>query len=202
MAYRQWTPDEAVEQLQSKGYDADAAQTMVRTYLDAGTARHGEPDGGWRIDEYDLAEIERKATEQSPENLAAAVRAVVADYRDELGDPDVILADAIASTRRDLDLDDIDGLANPEHGEPVMDEATAAAYRAVLNADAGALDAAMRGAAPDDDTDGPLAPEVACAIAAADAASVAGRDQSGDEHQATPQSEHTAESTSHAAADS
>lgn len=57
MPYTTMTPAEAVDRLQNY---YPHAQTMVQSYLDDNTAQHGVPTGGWAVDDYDIAEIERQ----------------------------------------------------------------------------------------------------------------------------------------------
>jgi hypothetical protein len=57
--YKIYTPDQAIARLTAAGYDQTTADAMVTGYLDACTLRYGQPSGGWKIDEYDFAKIER-----------------------------------------------------------------------------------------------------------------------------------------------
>lgn len=71
------------------------------------------------------------------ENLAAAVRVVAADTRDGLADPAMTTDEAIALTRDEMSLDDVETLTSSRdsNGAPWMPADVAAAYRVVLGAD-------------------------------------------------------------------
>ncbi|WP_219418584.1 hypothetical protein [Pseudonocardia nigra] len=57
--YESLTAEQAVERVAAVGFDRLDAELMVGQYLAANTVRYGEPEGGWRVDPYDLAEIAR-----------------------------------------------------------------------------------------------------------------------------------------------
>lgn len=56
-SYQPWTPAEGVDQLRRRGFTADDAEHLMRQYLHAATAVYGEPDGGWRVDRFDVDDI-------------------------------------------------------------------------------------------------------------------------------------------------
>jgi hypothetical protein len=74
MPYTTMTPTEAVDRLQEF---YPHAQSMVQSYIADNEAQHGEPTGGWTVDEYDIAEIERQygGVGASRDDLAAAADA-------------------------------------------------------------------------------------------------------------------------------
>jgi hypothetical protein len=78
-------------------------------------------------------------------NLVAAVRAVVADHNQDAREPAAV-ADVIALTRREVDLDDIRKLQQDDVTGPQLTAEEAAAYRQVLTADPDALRAAVSAA--------------------------------------------------------
>ncbi|OLT19738.1 hypothetical protein BJF78_35940 [Pseudonocardia sp. CNS-139] len=143
--YEQYDRAAFVDRIAGLGHDRATAERMVAEYEAASTAAHGEPDGGWIFDDYDLAEVQRRAeiaeaaaaaAVAAAPDLARAVARVVADYRAENDDPDASLEDVIAQTRSDLTDADIDTLtADDEYGGPAMDAELAAAYRTVLAAE-------------------------------------------------------------------
>jgi hypothetical protein len=75
---------------------------------------------------------------QAQIRLAAALARIVEDYRNE-HDPLATVEEVLASTRAELDHDDIDVLTDPAFGEPTMSAEVAEAYRQVLDADDAAL---------------------------------------------------------------
>ena len=75
MPYTSWTPEAAVQQLQDRGYGEFLARSLVYGHVHAHAAQYGTPAGGWWVDEYDLADIERKSADahQAVRNAYASV---------------------------------------------------------------------------------------------------------------------------------